>query len=72
MKQSLAWHIGPDVKPTRLHPGAVDLQEHLEDWLTDDIAIVANDILVISTPGHRLADIRITSPLVRVPACKRI
>ena len=48
MKQSLAWHIGPDAKPARLNPGAVDLERHLEDWLTDDIDIVASDILVIS------------------------
>lgn len=27
MKQSLAWHIGPDAKPTRLQPGAVDLEK---------------------------------------------
>ncbi len=48
MKQSLAWHIGPDAKPTRLQPGAVGLEKHLEDWLTADIDIVASDILVIS------------------------
>lgn len=48
MKQSLAWHIGPDAKPSRLQPGAVDLEKHLEDWLTDDIDIVADDVLVFS------------------------
>lgn len=47
MKQSIAWHIGTDGKPARLQPGAVDLEEHLEDWLTDEIDIVASDILVI-------------------------
>lgn len=31
MKQSLAWHIGPDAKPTRLKPGAIDLEQRLED-----------------------------------------
>ena len=52
MKQSLAWHIGPDAKPTRLQPGAIDLEQRLEDWLTGDIDIVASDILVISRQAH--------------------
>lgn len=50
MKQSLAWHIGADAKPTRLQPGAVDLEKHLEDWLTDDIDIVADDVLGLAPP----------------------
>ncbi|MEO6043029.1 MAG: endonuclease NucS domain-containing protein [Tepidiformaceae bacterium] len=48
MKQSLAWHVGPDAKPARLQAGSVDLEKHLEDWLVDDIDIVADDVLVIS------------------------
>ncbi len=52
MKQSIAWHIGPDAKPARLKPGAIDLEQRLEDWLTGDIDIVASDILVISRQAH--------------------
>jgi len=48
VKQALAWHIDTAGKPQRLDPGAVDLEKHLEDWLVDDIDIIADDILVFS------------------------
>ena len=49
MKQSLAWRIGPEGKPTRLNPGLIDLEKKLEQWLIADIDIVASDILVMKS-----------------------
>lgn len=47
MKKAIAWEIGEDGKPKRLVPGAVDLERHLEDWVDEDPAIVADDVLLI-------------------------
>ena len=47
MKAAIAWHIDASGKPKRLKPGAIDLEEHLEDWVDDDVDIVADDLLII-------------------------
>ncbi len=47
MKRSIAWQIGADGAPQRLVPGAIALEKNLEDWIDKDVAIVADDVLVI-------------------------
>ena len=52
MKKAIAWQVGPDHKPQRLAPGAVALEKNLENWVDQDIDIVADDVLII---GRQLA-----------------
>ena len=47
MKQAIAWRIDQTGKPTRLKPGSIDLEKHLEDWVDVEIDIVADDVLII-------------------------